>query len=468
MATTRIIPMHVNKGKTIAQCLTERTDYAKDPDKTEDGEYISAYACDAKTADSEFLLSKRQYRQLTGREQASDVIAYQIRQSFKPGEVTPEEANQLGYEFARRFTKGDHAFIVCTHTDKQHIHNHIIWNSTTLDCTRKFRNFWGSTEAVRKLSDLVCMEHRLSVIENPKPYSKSYNKWLGGKAKPCQRDLLRAAIDAALAKKPKDFEEFLKLVEAAGYTVKRGKHVTFMRDGQQQNIRLRSLGEGYSEEELRAVILGTRVHTPRRKKRYPSKVSRPTLISQIEAKIGNGKGTAYDQKLKVVKLKTMAETLLFIQKHDFADFDALADYADAASSRTKKLTAKIKAAESRMAEIAVLKTHIINYAKTRDIYTAYRKAGYSRKYYDAHESDITIHKAAKKAFDDLALKKLPTVKSLQAEYSDLLVQKKLDYAELSKARDEAKRLQIYKANAEMLLRTDADDQRQTREHQQEK
>ena len=284
MATTRIIPMHVNKGKTIAQCLTERTDYAKNPDKTEDGEYISAYACDAKTADSEFLLSKRQYRQLTGREQASDVIAYQIRQSFKPGEVTPEEANQLGYEFARRFTKGDHAFIVCTHTDKQHIHNHIIWNSTTLDCTRKFRNFWGSTEAVRKLSDLVCMEHRLSVIENPKPYSKSYNKWLGGKAKPCQRDLLRAAIDAALAKKPKDFEEFLKLVEAAGYTVKRGKHVTFMRDGQPQNIRLRSLGEGYSEEELRAVILGTRVHTPRRKKRYPSKVSRPTLISQIEAK----------------------------------------------------------------------------------------------------------------------------------------------------------------------------------------
>ena len=119
MATTRIIPMHVNKGKTIAQCLTERTDYAKNPDKTEDGEYISAYACDAKTADSEFLLSKRQYRQLTGRELASDVIAYQIRQSFKPGEVTPEEANQLGYEFAKRFTKGDHAFIVCTHTDKK-------------------------------------------------------------------------------------------------------------------------------------------------------------------------------------------------------------------------------------------------------------------------------------------------------------------------------------------------------------
>ena len=179
-------------------------------------------------------------------------------------------------------------------------------------------------------------------------------------------------------------------------------------------------------------------------------------------------GITYDQKLKVVKLKSMAETLLFIQNHDFADFDALSDYADAASGRTKELTAKIKAAESRMAEIAVLKTHIINCAKTRDIYTAYRKAGYSRKYYDVHESNILIHKAAKKAFDDLALNKLPTVKSLQAEYSDLLVQKKLDYAALAKAREEARHLQIYKANAEMLLRTDADDQRQTREHQQEK
>ena len=209
-------------------------------------------------------------------------------------------------------------------------------------------------------------------------------------------------------------------------------------------------------------------HTPRRKKSYPIKGTRPTLISQIEAKIGGGKGAAYDQKLKVIKLKSMAKTLLFIHKHDFADFDALADCADAASAKTKELTAKIKAAESRMAEIAVLKTHIINYAKTRDIYTAYRKAGYSRKYYDAHESDITIHKAAKKAFDDPALKKLPTVKSLQAEYSDLLVQKKLDYAELSKAREEARQLQIYKANAEMLLRTDAEEQRQTRERQQGK
>ena len=133
MATTRIIPVHLNKGKTIKQCLTDRLDYGKNPDKTDSGELISCFACDPDTADAEFALSKREYFQLTGRKQESNVIAYQVRQSFKPGEITPEEANRMGYEFAQRFLKENHAFIVCTHTDKRHIHNHIYWNSTNLD-----------------------------------------------------------------------------------------------------------------------------------------------------------------------------------------------------------------------------------------------------------------------------------------------------------------------------------------------
>ena len=123
MATTRIISMHVNQGKTIADCLTDRIDYSKNPDKTQGGELISAYQCDPKTADAEFLYSKRQYQTVTGREQRHDVIAYQVRQSFKPGEITPEEANRVGYEFAERFLKGRHAFFVATHTDKKHIHH---------------------------------------------------------------------------------------------------------------------------------------------------------------------------------------------------------------------------------------------------------------------------------------------------------------------------------------------------------
>ena len=144
MAATRLIALHVNKGKTVAQCLKDRTDYAQNPEKTQKGELVTGFQCDPMTADEEFLLSKRQYQHITGKYQKNNVIAYQIRQSFKPGEITAEEANQVGRELAERFTKGKHAFIVATHTDRAHIHNHIIFNSTSLDSSSKFKNFYFS------------------------------------------------------------------------------------------------------------------------------------------------------------------------------------------------------------------------------------------------------------------------------------------------------------------------------------
>ena len=430
LATTRIIPMHINRGKTIAG-----------------GEYITAYACDPKTADMEFLLSKRQYRQFTGRTQQNDVIAYQIRQSFKPGEVTPELANKIGYEFAMRFTKGNHAFIVATHTDKAHIHNHIIWNSTTLDCQSKFRDFHRSGQAVRKLSDLICMEYQLSVIEHPHPHGDSYNKWLGCNAKPCNRDLLRAAIDSALTKKPQSFDALMTMLTQAGYEISYGKNITFSRAGQKQNIRLKSLGDDYSEEALRAVIAGAKTHNPHRKRRTVSKEKRPNLLSAIEAKINSGRGSAYDQKMKIVRLKSMAES-------------------SEVSAKSNAVLSEIKSAEKRMAEISVLRTHIINYSKTRDIYVGYRKAGYSKKYLSEHESDIIIHKAAKKAFDELGLKKLPSVSSLQKEYAALLSEKKEKYADYYRLEKEKRDLLVYKANTERLLQLDAEEPQKSKERQQ--
>ena len=467
MATTRIIPMHINRGKTIAQCLSDRTAYAINPDKTEAGELVSSYACDPKTADMEFLLSKRQYRQLTGRTQQSDVIAYQVRQSFKPGEVTPEQANQIGYEFARRFLKGEHAFIVATHTDKHHIHNHIIWNSTSLDCQKKFRDFRRSGQAVRKLSDLICMENRLSVIEHPQPRGDSYNRWLGGNAKPCNRDLPRAAIDNALKKKPQSFDELLDELRRSGYEIQIGANIVFSRPGQKQNIRLKSLGDDYSEAALRAVIAGTRSHNPQKKRRTKPKAARPGLLSEIEAKINTGRGAAYDQAMKVIRLKSMAETILFLQQHSFRDYAEFSNYCSDVTGRADELLSRIKAAENRMAEISVLRTHIINYSKTREIYVGYRKAGYSKKYLAEHESDIIIHKAAKKAFDELGLKKLPSVRSLQEEYAALLAQKKADYADYYKLEKEKRDLLIYKANTERLLHLDMEEPQKNHEHQRE-
>ena len=465
MATTRIIPMHVNKGKTIAQCLTDRTDYAKNPEKTAKGELVIAYACDSHTADAEFLFAKRQYKAITGREQQSDVIAYQVRQSFKPGEITPEEANKVGYEFASRFLKGKHAFIVATHIDRKHIHNHIVWNSTTLDCQYKFRDFRGSWRAVSRLSDSICMEHRLSVIENPKRYVHgTYNKWLGANAKPTNRELLRADIDAALAKKPESFDAFLQLMAGAGYEIKRGANITFCRAGQ-KNIRLDSLKEGYTEADIRAVITGQRTHTPR-KRRAPVQKKKNQLLIDIQAKMDEGKGIGFERWATNANLKQMARTVLYIQENAASDYDELAARSDAATARFNELSSKIKAAEKRMAEIAVLKTHIINYSKTRDVYAGYKAAGYSKKYLAEHESDIIIHKAAKKAFDELGMKKLPTVKNLQAEYAKLLSEKKAAYAEYSTAQKEMRELLIHKKNIEIIFGIDEPEQarRTEKEH----
>ena len=152
------------------------------------------------------------------------MIAYHIRQSFKPGEITPEEANRVGRELAERFLKGKHAYIICTHTDRRHIHNHIIFNSTTLDGTAKFRDFLGSGLAMGRLSNLICIEHGLSVIQSPRRYTHpTYDKWIGDKKQPSHRDVLRAAIDDALARKPETFEALLQLVRESGYRVSVGK-----------------------------------------------------------------------------------------------------------------------------------------------------------------------------------------------------------------------------------------------------
>lgn len=185
MATTRIMPLHIGKGRTENRAISTIIDYVVNPQKTDHGKLITCYECDSRVADAEFMLAKRQYIVATGRVRGVDnVIAYHVRQSFYPGEITPEKANCLGVEFAKRFTKGKHAFIVCTHINKAHVHNHIIWSAVNLDCDRKFRNFWGSTKAVRRLSDTLCIENGLSVVQNPKPYGKSYDQWLGVQVKP--------------------------------------------------------------------------------------------------------------------------------------------------------------------------------------------------------------------------------------------------------------------------------------------
>ena len=452
LAATRLIALHKNKGKSVAACLKSRTDYAQNPDKTQQGELVSSYQCSPLTVDEEFLLTKRLYEQTTGRSQKSDVIAYQVRQSFKPGEVTPEEANRIGYEFAERFLKGKHAFIVATHTDRAHIHNHIIYNSTALDGTRKFKNFWLSTFAVQRLSDLICLEHQLSTIEY-KPY-RERQKRIVYPPKESNRDRLCGIIDTILAEKPEDYEAFLQKLEQQGYEVKRGKHTAVKGKGQKRFIRFRTLGTGYGEDEIKAVLEGRAKHQPYQKQ--PPKEQPFQLLVDIQGKMAEGKSVGYKKWATKFNLKEMSKTLLFLQEQKISSAEELWERAAAATECYHAMGDSIKAAEARLTEIAVLKTHIINYAKTREVYAAYRKAGYSKAFLEAHREEITLHKAAKAAFDEAGLQKLPKVKELDAEFAELLTKKKAAYPEYRKARNEMQELVRAQKNVERFFAEEKD------------
>ena len=456
--------MHQNKGKTILKCLAERTDYAMNNEKTANGEQISSFECAPQTAASEFAFSKRIYFQKTGRESEHDIIAYQFRQSFKPGEVTAEEANRIGYEFAERFLKGRHAFIVCTHINRHHIHNHVIWNSTNLDCTRKFRNFWYSTNAVRKLSDIICIEHGLSVIEKPGHKGLSYDKWLGNKAKPSNREIVRIAIDEILDQKPKDMEEFIRMLEDKGFKIKRGKHLTLKHPDFKKSIRMDSLGDGYTEEDIRAIIAGKK-HIVQRRHRDILAPEKNSLLIDIEAKLNEGKGSGYERWAKVHNLKQMAQTINYLREQGLLNLNELQKRTDDVTSKYHELSDKIKLVEARIKEIVELKTQIINFAKTREVYAAYKKSGYSKDFLAGHETEILLHKTAKKSFDELNIQKLPTIKSLNDEFTELVAEKKNLYNEYTSVRDEMRELLIHKSNVEKILGTDESTTEKKTEHE---
>ena len=351
-----------------------------------------------------------------------------------------------------RFTKGKHAFVVATHTDRKHIHNHVIFNSTALDGTRKFRDFFFSALAVQRLSDLICLEHQLSVIEK-KPYRERQKSVLYP-PKESNRDRLCGIIDTILAEKTGDYETFLQKLEQQGYEVKRGKHTAVKGKGQKRFIRFRTLGTGYSEDEIKAVLEGKAKHQPYQKKQ--AKEQPFQLLVDIQEKMAEGKSVGYKKWATKFNLKEMSKTLLFLQEQKISSAEELRERAAEATERYHAMGDSIKAAETRMTEIAVLRTHIVNYARTRPVYDAYRKAGYSKRFLEAHREEITLHKAAKAAFDEAGLKKLPKAKDLSIEYAELLKKKKEAYPDYRKARDEMQELMKAQKNVEMFFAEEKD------------
>lgn len=256
MAISKLKPRHASEGRSIAAVLKDRLDYDKNPEKTDGGLLVTGYQCSPDTAWQEFAVSKQIYTATTGRKRApdQDVISYLIIQSFEPGTITPEDANKLGYKLAMEFTGGEHQFIVATHVDKKHIHNHIEFNSTALDCSHKFNNVKNSFLPLRKANDRICQEFGLNIIEEPQEKGKHYVEWAAEKNGKSWKNLLRKNIDRILPA-VKTFDEFLEAMRQEGYEVVQSKMILkFRAQGQERFTRSRTLGADYTLEALQERI----------------------------------------------------------------------------------------------------------------------------------------------------------------------------------------------------------------------
>ena len=437
------------------QSLKDRFDYGLNPEKLG---AVSSYLCDPATAHAEFMLVKNQYQGETDRRAGHGALCYQIRQAFPHGEVTAKEANRIGYETAMRWTKGKYQFFVCTHTDKDHIHNHIYYNSNAYDRSRKFRNFIGSSFALRRLSDRVCLEHDLSVITNPKLHSKGrylhYGQWLGENQKLSQKEQIRFAIDTALTERPVDFTDFLRRMETAGIEVKRGRGgvISFLVPGQQRAARFRAstLGDGYGPENVQAVIDGkapTR-KTPARRAPAPRRVN---LLIDIQERMRQGKGPAYERWAKVYNLKQMAAALQYLKEHQLFEYDDLAAKTDAATERFHTLAGDIQQTEAELSRVSDLMAAVVQYAKTRPVFDGYKAAKYSRKYLAEHEAELADYRAAKATMAELlGGEKLPKMDVLKEKRRQLAARKKALYLEYRKAQQDMRELVAVKGSVDHL------------------
>ncbi len=426
--------------------MKKRIEYGLNPIKTDETNLVSTYGCDKNTAASEFAFSQAKYYSQTGRTPKNAVLAYQIRQSFKPGEVTPEEANVIGYELAERYLKDKFAFVVATHIDKAHIHNHIYFNSVSLDCTHKHRDRKRSAKDVARLSDLICVEHQLSTITNPQHRNTSYTRREG--YTPClsHRDLLRNDIDEVISMMPKDFDKFLELMKERGHEIKVGKHIAFKKKEQKKFIRLRSLGEGYSENDIRLSIAEKRTRPSKTKQK-----EKTSLLIDVQKKLGEGKGQGYANWAKVFNLKQMAKTVMFLQENDFENLEKLSDDISVLSQEISDMKSEIKNLETRLTELSTLKIQIINYAKTREVFEQYKASGYSKSFLAEHEGEIILHCAAKKTFDEIGVKKLPSIKSINKEFDEVFKKKKVLYSQYHSSKEKHRELLKHKANIQSIL-----------------
>ena len=442
MAATWISTVHAKGSNTAVTSVAERLDYILDDNKTDNGKYVCSFECDTSDAANQFNDTREEYEILTGRSQSRDscIIAYHVRQAFLPGEVDADTANQLGFELAMELTKGNNAFVVATHVDRDHIHNHIIFNAYNLDCQSKFRNVIGSYKYLREMSDDICKQNNLSVIENPDFSRGYYNKAGEYQRQPTKRDELEKFIDNIIeTRHPTDFDSFVNELRKAGCEVKdktkRGEkraQISMRLPNQKRSIRMDTLSENYTEEDLRKRI----AQVQQAPTKVPAHVQSPThppdaKIQRLIDICNSSKAqenTGYKNWASSFNLQQAAQTLLFLQDRGINSMGEVDSSITEISTSLATLQSKSKTSDQRLDEISKLQKHIGAYSKHRDIYMQYLRSKRDTNFRAENITAIESCESAKAYFDALGLERMPTIQELRAEYSDILSQRNKDFA----------------------------------------
>jgi predicted nucleic acid-binding Zn-ribbon protein len=445
--------MAVTKIKAIRGTLSKAIAYILNPEKTDEKLLVSSYGCASETAAREFEWTRKIAEQ-KGINPVR-IIARHVIQSFEIGEVTPELAHEIGKQFADEILGGKYEYVLTTHIDKDHVHNHLIFNAVDFVDYHAYKSYKRIYYDMREVSDRLCKENGLSVIPPSQNKGMGYKEYTEAKRGTSWKQKLKQTIDRIVIT-AKDYDDFLRLMQEAGYEIKTGKYISFRAKGQERFTRSKTIGENYTEERIKERIAG---RTPRRSQRQttPKGIS---LIGDIQERIRLIDSRGYEYKAKLTILKEAARTLNYLTENSllqYADLEKKVEDVHSSYDRTGK---ELKGVEARLREVQPLIKNISNYQRLKPVYDAFQKAKDKPSFKAKHEAELVIFEAARSTL--LAMQgdeKLPSLKTLQAEQQRLLEEQQRLYDERAKLKKEVKQIETIKSNVDTFLASSADHDR---------
>ena len=445
--------MAVTKIKAIRGTLSKAIAYILNPEKTDEKLLVSSYGCASETAAREFEWTRKIAEQ-KGMNPVR-IIARHVIQSFEIGEVTPELAHEIGKQFADEILGGKYEYVLTTHIDKDHVHNHLIFNAVDFMDYHAYKSYKRIYYDMREVSDRLCKENGLSVIPPSQNKGMGYKEYTEAKRGTSWKQKLKQTIDR-LVITAKDYDDFLRLMQEAGYEIKIGKYISFRAEGQERFTRSKTIGENYTEERIKERIAG---RTPRRSRKQttPKGIS---LIGDIQERIRLIDSKGYEHKAKLTILKEAARTLNYLTENNLLQYDDLEKKVEDVHSSYDRTGKELKGVEARLREVQPLIKNISNYQRLKPMYDAFQKAKDKPGFKAKHEAELVIFEAARSTL--LAMQgdeKLPSLKTLQAQQQRLLDEQQRLYDERAKLKKEVKQIETIKSNVDTFLAPSADHDR---------